>query len=72
MEINKFCLDSAAHLLAVDGSNAPVDLRIAGLEKQLTIELKVKQGAENMIKTYASGPSKVYFILHLPCMSNSN
>ena len=46
-------------MATVDGSNAPVDMRIAGLEKQLTIEMKVKQGAENMIKTYTSGHSKV-------------
>ncbi|OWK12473.1 PKN1, partial [Cervus elaphus hippelaphus] len=29
--------------------------RVAGLEKQLAIELKVKQGAENMIQTYSNG-----------------
>lgn len=33
--------------------------RIAGLEKQLNIELKVKQGAENMIQMYANGAAKV-------------
>ncbi|XP_042305210.1 serine/threonine-protein kinase N1 isoform X2 [Sceloporus undulatus] len=32
--------------------------RIAGLEKQLNIELKVKQGAENMIQMYANGTAK--------------
>uniref|UniRef100_A0A452TBM0 protein kinase C n=1 Tax=Ursus maritimus TaxID=29073 RepID=A0A452TBM0_URSMA len=32
--------------------------RVAGLEKQLAIELKVKQGAENMIQTYSNGSSK--------------
>uniref|UniRef100_A0ABM5FM01 protein kinase C n=1 Tax=Pogona vitticeps TaxID=103695 RepID=A0ABM5FM01_9SAUR len=32
--------------------------RIAGLEKQLNIELKVKQGAENMIQMYANGAAK--------------
>ncbi|XP_036597058.1 serine/threonine-protein kinase N1 isoform X3 [Trichosurus vulpecula] len=31
---------------------------VAGLEKQLTIELKVKQGAENMIHTYSNGSTK--------------
>ncbi|XP_040846640.1 serine/threonine-protein kinase N1 isoform X4 [Ochotona curzoniae] len=31
---------------------------MAGLEKQLAIELKVKQGAENMIQTYSSGSTK--------------
>ncbi|XP_058146278.1 serine/threonine-protein kinase N1 isoform X2 [Dasypus novemcinctus] len=32
--------------------------RVAGLEKQLAIELKVKQGAENMIQTYSNGSVK--------------
>ena len=32
---------------------------VAGLEKQLAIELKVKQGAENMIQTYSNGSTKV-------------
>lgn len=32
---------------------------MAGLEKQLAIELKVKQGAENMIQTYSNGSTKV-------------
>ncbi|XP_007469109.1 PREDICTED: serine/threonine-protein kinase N1 isoform X2 [Lipotes vexillifer] len=32
--------------------------RMAGLEKQLAIELKVKQGAENMIQTYSNGSTK--------------
>uniref|UniRef100_A0A8D0VZ27 protein kinase C n=1 Tax=Sus scrofa TaxID=9823 RepID=A0A8D0VZ27_PIG len=31
---------------------------VAGLEKQLAIELKVKQGAENMIQTYSNGSTK--------------
>ncbi|XP_064457993.1 serine/threonine-protein kinase N2-like isoform X1 [Ornithodoros turicata] len=32
--------------------------RIQSLEKQLNIELKVKQGAENMLQMYSSGSSK--------------
>lgn len=32
-----------------------VQLRLQSLEKQLAIELKVKQGAENMIQMYSSG-----------------
>ncbi|XP_069783647.1 serine/threonine-protein kinase N2 [Narcine bancroftii] len=32
--------------------------RIVALEKQLDIEMKVKQGAENMIQMYSSGPIK--------------
>lgn len=34
--------------------------RIAALERQLNIELKVKQGAENMIPIYVNGGSKVF------------
>lgn len=32
--------------------------RIQSLEKQLNIELKVKQGAENMIQQYSNGPTR--------------
>nr|O08874.2 RecName: Full=Serine/threonine-protein kinase N2; AltName: Full=Cardiolipin-activated protein kinase Pak2; AltName: Full=PKN gamma; AltName: Full=Protease-activated kinase 2; Short=PAK-2; AltName: Full=Protein kinase C-like 2; AltName: Full=Protein-kinase C-related kinase 2; AltName: Full=p140 kinase [Rattus norvegicus] len=32
--------------------------RLMALQKQLDIELKVKQGAENMIQMYSNGPSK--------------
>ena len=35
-----------------------VSQRLASLEKQLAIEVKVKQGAENMIQMYSSGSSK--------------
>lgn len=34
------------------------DQRLHSLEKQLNIELKVKQGAENMLQMYSCGPSK--------------
>lgn len=34
----------------------PVTRRIEALKKQLHIELKVKQGAENMIHMYSSTP----------------
>lgn len=33
--------------------------RLAALKKQADIELKVKQGAENMIHMYSNGSSKV-------------
>ena len=33
--------------------------RIAALKRQLNIELKVKQGVENMIPIYANGSTKV-------------
>ena len=56
-----YVLDSASSVEANDGNKAPVEMRIAGLEKQLTIEMKVKQGAENMIKSYTSGHGKVSY-----------
>lgn len=43
------------------GNDAPLstlDQRLQSLEKQLNIELKVKQGAENMIQMYSTGSSK--------------
>ncbi|KAH0618437.1 hypothetical protein JD844_017638 [Phrynosoma platyrhinos] len=36
----------------------PTNNRLMALKKQLDIELKVKQGAENMIHMYSNGPSK--------------
>lgn len=39
--------------------------RIAALERQLNIELKVKQGVENMIPVYSNGSTKVQ-MSHLP------
>nr|XP_020650227.1 serine/threonine-protein kinase N2 isoform X2 [Pogona vitticeps] len=36
----------------------PTNNRLTALKKQLNIELKVKQGAENMIQMYSNGPSK--------------
>lgn len=38
--------------------------RIAALERQLNIELKVKQGVENMIPIYANGSTKVHAHIH--------
>lgn len=37
---------------------SPLNNRIAALKRQLNIELKVKQGAENMILMYSNGSSK--------------
>ncbi|XP_025409543.1 serine/threonine-protein kinase N isoform X3 [Sipha flava] len=42
----------------VQESNFVSDLRLVQLEKQLNIELKVKQGAENMIQSLSSGYSR--------------
>ncbi|XP_072096788.1 serine/threonine-protein kinase N2-like [Mobula birostris] len=36
----------------------PLGSRIAALKRQLNIEMKVKQGAENMIQMYSNGSSK--------------
>ncbi|XP_041481336.1 serine/threonine-protein kinase N2-like isoform X1 [Lytechinus variegatus] len=49
--------------LSPDQNDAPPpkpnpNSRIGALEKQLAIEMKVKQGAENMIHMYSSGPTK--------------
>ncbi|XP_069593624.1 serine/threonine-protein kinase N2 isoform X1 [Ranitomeya imitator] len=41
-----------------DCSSSASSGRLIALQKQLDIELKVKQGAENMIQTYSNGPSK--------------
>ncbi|XP_024920324.1 serine/threonine-protein kinase N2-like [Cynoglossus semilaevis] len=42
-----------------DGRTSANQHRIAALERQLNIELKVKQGAENMIPIYMNGGTKV-------------
>jgi len=39
-------------------SSVAADDRISSLEKQLNIELKVKQGAENMIQSYSTTRDK--------------
>ncbi|KAM4641121.1 serine/threonine-protein kinase N2 [Discoglossus pictus] len=41
-----------------ESSSSTSNGRLSALQKQLDIELKVKQGAENMIQTYSNGPSK--------------
>ena len=46
--------------------------RIAALERQLNIELKVKQGAENMIPIYANGSTKVTQTQSISRPSNTN
>ena len=38
---------------------SPLASRVRTLKKQLTMETKVKQGAENMIQTYTNGSFKV-------------
>lgn len=44
----------AAHQRGQDGLSQ--DPRLVNLEKQLNIELKVKEGAENMIRSISGGP----------------
>ena len=59
-------LGPAANEEVVDGNQGPTDMRIAGLEKQLRIEMMVKQGAENMMKSYTSGHKvRLYYVFHL-------
>uniref|UniRef100_A0AAX7UJT5 protein kinase C n=1 Tax=Astatotilapia calliptera TaxID=8154 RepID=A0AAX7UJT5_ASTCA len=41
-----------------DSVTSPLDSRVRTLKKQLTMETKVKQGAENMIQTYTNGSFK--------------
>ncbi|OCT85193.1 serine/threonine-protein kinase N2 [Xenopus laevis] len=41
-----------------DSGSSAFNGRLIALQKQLDIELKVKQGAENMIQTYSNGQSK--------------
>lgn len=61
--------------LLPDAPNSPGSLgrtsanqqRIAALERQLNIELKVKQGAENMIPIYANGGTKVVTLMKQWC-----
>jgi len=44
---------------STENSNvSAIDDRISSLEKQLNIELKVKNGVENMIQSYSSGRDK--------------
>ncbi|KAI5734926.1 hypothetical protein M8J77_012019 [Diaphorina citri] len=47
-----------ASITSQDGSKFANDLRLVSLEKQLNIEQKVKQGAENMIQSLTSGGSR--------------
>ncbi|KAJ4429441.1 hypothetical protein ANN_21610 [Periplaneta americana] len=58
-------LHNDAVLSPVSGHTTPTqadglftDMRLVSLEKQLNIELKVKQGAENMIQSLTSGHSR--------------
>ncbi|XP_039286849.1 serine/threonine-protein kinase N isoform X2 [Nilaparvata lugens] len=48
----------AACSQAQDSSGAANDPRLVSLEKQLNIELKVKQGAENMIQSLSGGHNR--------------
>jgi protein kinase N len=48
----------SGHAIPTQGDALFSDLRLVSLEKQLNIELKVKQGAENMIQSLTSGHSR--------------
>uniref|UniRef100_A0A8C1J691 protein kinase C n=1 Tax=Cyprinus carpio TaxID=7962 RepID=A0A8C1J691_CYPCA len=50
--------DDAPQSPGAESRSSAHNERIAALERQLNIELKVKQGAENMIPIYANGSTK--------------
>ncbi|KAL4004238.1 S-(hydroxymethyl)glutathione dehydrogenase / alcohol dehydrogenase [Sarotherodon galilaeus] len=50
--------DSAIETCQWEEVTSPLDSRVRTLKKQLTMETKVKQGAENMIQTYTNGSFK--------------
>lgn len=51
-------MDSEIQFRGGETPLSTLDQRLQSLEKQLQIELKVKQGAENMIHMYSSGSNK--------------
>lgn len=51
--------DHPAESCQWEGIRSPLALRLRTLKKQLTMETKVKQGADNMIQTYTNGSIKV-------------
>ncbi|TRY92665.1 hypothetical protein DNTS_007710 [Danionella cerebrum] len=53
--------DDAPQSPGAESRSSAHNERIAALERQLNIELKVKQGAENMIPIYANGSTKACF-----------
>lgn len=60
----------APRTLPTPGPSAESRDLIVALERQLNIELKVKQGAENMIPVYTRGSTKVH-VGRLPRLSYS-
>ncbi|KAG9471572.1 hypothetical protein GDO78_014259 [Eleutherodactylus coqui] len=48
-----------------DQSHDPKQRRVEALKRQLHIENKVRQGAENIIQMFSSGASKVRIVLHV-------
>ncbi len=65
------CLWSTDDLqsLGMPGRSSANQDRIKALERQLNIELRVKQGAENMIPAYANGLTKVLNVYLCDCKS---
>ncbi len=65
------CLWSTDDLqsLGTPGRSSANQDRIKALERQLNIELRVKQGAENMIPAYANGVTKVLNVYLCDCKS---
>lgn len=52
-------VDGSAESCQWEEVTSPLAGRVRTLKKQLTMETKVKQGAENMIQTYTTGSVKV-------------
>lgn len=48
---------------------SPLAIRLRTLKKQLTMETKVKQGADNMIQTYTNGSIKVEMTPSATCLT---
>lgn len=48
---------------------SPLAVRLRTLKKQLTMETKVKQGADNMIQTYTNGSIKVEMTPSATCVT---
>lgn len=51
--------NQSSELCQWDEVTSPLATRLRTLKKQLTMETKVKQGADNMIQTYTNGSVKV-------------
>ena len=58
IDINKFKPDNIS-IASIESISSP-NTRIGALEKQLLIEKKIKEGAENMIEMYSKNKNKTF------------